>query len=53
MVIGHTVQEHGVTSDCDGALWRIDVGLAKLYGGPLQVLELADGTARVLGAAAR
>jgi len=43
MVVGHTVQDHGITSACDGALWRIDVGLARRYGGPIQVLELAPG----------
>jgi hypothetical protein len=42
MVVAHTVQEHGITSACDGKLWRIDVGLAKLYGGPIEVLELGD-----------
>jgi len=42
MVVGHTVQKQGITSACDGALWRIDVGLAKLYGGPIQVLELGE-----------
>ena len=49
MVVGHTVQEHGITSACDDRLWRIDVGLAKLYGGPIEVLELpAGGVPRVL-----
>ena len=43
MVVGHTVQQHGITSACDGALWRIDVGLASDYGGPIQVLEIAPG----------
>jgi hypothetical protein len=43
MVVGHTVQDHGITSACDGALWRIDVGLARLYGGPIEVLELVPG----------
>jgi hypothetical protein len=43
MVIGHTVQPGGITSACDDALWRIDVGLARGYGGPIQVLELAAG----------
>lgn len=42
MVVAHTVQKAGVSSACDGALWRIDVGLARLYGGPIQVLELGD-----------
>ena len=40
MVVGHTVQEGGITTACGGKLWRIDVGLAALYGGPIQVLEL-------------
>lgn len=39
IVVGHTVQEK-INSACDGAVWRIDVGLAKLYGGPIQVLEV-------------
>jgi len=43
MVVGHTVQDHGITSACDGTLWRIDVGLAGLYGGPIEVLELVPG----------
>jgi len=43
MVVGHTVQQHGITSACDGALWRIDVGLSRHYGGPTEVLELATG----------
>ncbi len=48
MVVGHTVQP-AITSACDGAVWRIDVGLAKHYGGPIEVLELVPGAApRVL-----
>jgi hypothetical protein len=43
MVVGHTVQDHGISSACDGALWRIDVGLARKYGGPIEVLELVPG----------
>jgi hypothetical protein len=42
MVVAHTPQPAGISSQCDGALWRIDVGLAKYYGGPIQVLELGD-----------
>jgi hypothetical protein len=49
MVVGHTVQQRGITSACDGALWRIDVGLASYYGGPIQVLEIVPGApARVI-----
>ncbi len=42
MVVGHTVQTE-VNDACDGAVWRIDVGLARGYGGPIQVLELVPG----------
>lgn len=40
MVVGHTVQPH-ISSACDDTVWRIDVGLGKNYGGPIEVLELA------------
>jgi len=40
MVVGHTVQKSGITSGCDGKVWRIDVGLAAHYGGPMQVLVI-------------
>ena len=43
MIVGHTPQQTGITSACDGAVWRIDVGLAKHYGGPIEVLELVPG----------
>jgi hypothetical protein len=42
MVVGHTVQRE-INGACDGAVWRIDVGLGKGYGGPIQVLELVPG----------
>lgn len=46
MVVGHTVQPQGINAQCDGALWRIDVGLSKVYGGPIQALEVSGaGTA--------
>jgi hypothetical protein len=42
MVIGHTVQEKGMSSACDGKVWRIDVGLSGYYGDhATQVLEIA------------
>jgi hypothetical protein len=43
MVVGHTVQPNGISSACDGQVWRIDVGLAKHYGGPHQVLAIDHG----------
>jgi hypothetical protein len=43
MVVGHTVQKHGVTSACDGKVFRIDVGLSDYYGeNATQCLEI-DG----------
>jgi Calcineurin-like phosphoesterase len=41
MVVGHTVQPTGISSACDGKLWRIDVGLSAHYDGPIQVLEIS------------
>ena len=43
MIVGHTVQHDGITNACDGTLWRIDVGMTKMFDGPIQVLELTDG----------
>lgn len=40
MVVGHTVQKGGITSGCDGRVWRIDVGMAAHYGGRVQVLSI-------------
>jgi hypothetical protein len=51
MVVGHTVQNAGISSACDGRVWRIDVGLSRYYGsGPIQVLEIQQGKLRVLSA---
>ncbi len=48
MVVGHTVQDTGMTSACEGKVWRIDVGLAEHYGGTPAVLELSGGRVQVL-----
>lgn len=48
MVVGHTVHREGITSACQGKVWRIDVGLAAHYGGSPAVLELSNGSAQVL-----
>ncbi len=48
MVVGHTVQKEGVSSACDGKIWRIDVGIARHYGGRVAALEVAHGEPRVL-----
>jgi Calcineurin-like phosphoesterase len=50
MVIGHTVQQTGVTSECGGHVYRVDVGLSDYYGqNRTQVLELTAQGAKVLG----
>jgi hypothetical protein len=49
-VVGHTTQERGANSTCDGTVWRIDVGLARHYMGPIQVLEIAGDSVKVLSA---
>ena len=48
MVVGHTVQRDGISSACDGRVWRIDVGMADHYGGRAAVLELSGGETRIL-----
>ncbi|MCA9587147.1 MAG: metallophosphoesterase [Myxococcales bacterium] len=51
MVMGHTVQKPGIQPACDKRAWRIDVGLARYYGGPTQVLEIKGDEVKVLDAA--
>jgi len=48
MVVGHTVQQTGVTSFCGGRVWGIDVGLAAHYGGRAAVLEIREDAVRSL-----
>lgn len=48
MVVGHTVQDAGITSGCDGRVWRIDVGMAAHYGGTPQVLRIAGDAVAVI-----
>lgn len=48
MVVGHTVQARGITSACDGKVWRIDVGMAEHYGGAPAALELRGDQLKVL-----
>jgi hypothetical protein len=48
MVVGHTVGEKGISPACGDMVWRIDVGLARHYGGSPAVLELQNGRARVI-----
>ncbi len=48
LVVGHTVQEQGISSACDGRVWRIDVGLSRFYGKPASVLEIKGDTVRTI-----
>ncbi len=48
MVVGHTVQETGITSACNGKVWMIDVGMAKHYGGQAAALEIRGDQVTVL-----
>lgn len=51
LVVGHTVQERGVTSACSERVFRIDVGLSRYYGGrSAQVLEITESAVRVITA---
>lgn len=49
LVVGHTVQRDGVTSACDGKVWRIDVGMAAHYGGKPQAIVIEGNTVTVVG----
>jgi hypothetical protein len=48
IIVGHTVQEEGITSHCSGSVWCIDVGMAAHYGGDVEVLEIVGDHVRVL-----
>lgn len=47
MVVGHTVQEH-INPACEDRVWRIDTGMSKHYGGPVEVLEITPESIRAL-----
>ena len=48
MIVGHTVQEPGIRSLCNGRVWCIDAGMSAAYGGRTQVLEIVGDSVRVL-----
>ena len=48
MVVGHTVQPSGISSACDDRVWRIDVGLSRAFGGPIEILEIVGNDVTVL-----
>ena len=48
MVVGHTVSKEGISSACGETVWRVDVGMARHYGGSPAVLELRNGVATII-----
>ena len=51
LVVGHTPQQKGISSGCNGRLWRSDVGTSRgIYGNAPQVIEIVNGRVRVLSA---
>ena len=48
MIVGHTPQRSGISPACNDAVWRIDVGLARHYGGKPEVLEIKGDEVKVL-----
>lgn len=48
MIMGHTVQRPDISPACQDRAWRIDVGMSKYYGGPIEVLELRGDAVTVL-----
>jgi hypothetical protein len=49
MVVGHTVQRGGISPACGEQVWRIDVGLSRVYGGKPEVLEITGDRVKPLG----
>ena len=48
LVMGHTVQDDGITARCGERAWCIDTGASAHYGGAVQVLEITPDGVRVL-----
>lgn len=48
MVVGHTIQETGISPACEEKVWRIDVGMAAAYGGEVGILEISGDRVRIL-----
>jgi len=49
MIVGHTVQDDGITAYCEQKVWCIDSGLAAYYGSATTVLEIVGSQVRILG----
>ena len=48
MIVGHSVQEDGITPLCEGRVWCIDAGMSEYYGSRIEVLEIDGDELRVL-----
>jgi len=48
MIVGHTVQEDGITPLCEDKVWCIDSGMSEYYGSRIEVLEIEGDRIRVL-----
>ncbi len=53
LVMGHTVQRGGISKACDDKAVRIDVGMARVYQGPIEVLEIKGDVVTVVKGPAR
>lgn len=48
MIVGHTPHTEGITTYCSGRVWVIDTGMARAYGGPVEVLEIRGEAVQAL-----
>jgi Calcineurin-like phosphoesterase len=49
MIVGHTVQDDGITAYCENQVWCIDTGMSAHYGGTTEALEIRGDEIRILG----
>ena len=50
LVVGHSIQDAGISPACDRRVWRIDVGMGSVHGALPEALEVSAGDVRVLRA---
>jgi hypothetical protein len=48
LVVGHSIQNHGVSEACERRVWRIDVGMGSVPGARPEALDLSGGNVREL-----
>lgn len=54
LVVGHTPQMRGANAECNGLVWRIDVGMSSgVLDAPVSVLEITEGDEAAGGAQCR